>query len=73
MKDYILVGNKIDRESARVITCADALALSEQYCSPYIECSAKKNINISQIFEKAGDIFLRDLAHERKNIHPSPI
>lgn len=47
----ILVGNKCDREKDRVIDPSEPLALiSGQQQADFIETSAKKNINIEEIF-----------------------
>jgi Ras family protein len=46
----ILVGNKIDQEKDRQISTAEGAALAERLGCKFVECSAKQNINIGNVF-----------------------
>lgn len=46
----ILVGNKSDAQTQRVIDEDEARKLAEEYRVPFYECSCKSNVNIQQIF-----------------------
>jgi len=46
----ILVGNKCDIEKKRKVTSMDAKLVAREFRCPFIETSAKMNINIEQIF-----------------------
>ena len=49
----IIVGNKCDKEKSRVIGMDELQSLTEGVnCCDYVEASAKKNINIEEIFMK---------------------
>ena len=49
--NIILVGNKVDKEEARVIPKDEALELcSELKCIEYYETSAQNNINVDETF-----------------------
>lgn len=49
--DVILVGNKADREDARVISPTRAKELAEKYSLPYIETSAYTAQNVKESIE----------------------
>lgn len=49
--DVILVGNKADREDARVISPTRARELAEKYSLPYIETSAYTAQNVKESIE----------------------
>ncbi|CAF1631249.1 unnamed protein product [Adineta ricciae] len=49
--DMILVGNKCDLESERIITKARALEFARQHNVDYIETSALNNINVTESVE----------------------
>jgi Ras-related protein Rab-8A len=66
----ILVGNKCDLEKSRAVTKLQAQELANKLDCTYIECSAKENINITQIFsELIRDIHFK-INHEL--IIPNP-
>ncbi|ODV90710.1 hypothetical protein CANCADRAFT_15103, partial [Tortispora caseinolytica NRRL Y-17796] len=46
----ILVGNKCDREEDREVSRADAEALAKKMNCPFIETSAKQNVNTEKAF-----------------------
>ena len=47
----VLCGNKSDLEKERIISKKEGENLAKKYEIPFFECSAKKNININEIFE----------------------
>jgi len=48
----VLVGNKIDVDkSSIVVSTEEGKEISKQYKIPFFECSARKDINIKEIFE----------------------
>jgi GTPase SAR1 family protein len=49
--DVILVGNKADREEARVISQTRAKELADKYSLPYIETSAFTALNVKESIE----------------------
>jgi len=49
--DKILVGNKCDMESEKVVETARGSALAEEYSIKFFETSAKQNINVVESFE----------------------
>jgi small GTP-binding protein len=46
----VLVGNKADLAKKRAVPTEDAIKLAEQLGCSYVECSAKDNIKINEIF-----------------------
>lgn len=48
----MLVGNKVDRESERVVSREEGVALAQQLGSLFLECSAKTRENVEQCFEE---------------------
>ncbi|KAJ1730198.1 GTP-binding protein [Coemansia sp. Benny D160-2] len=46
----VLVGNKSDLPNERQVTRAEAEALAKSFGCPYIETSAKENLNIEDVF-----------------------
>ncbi|KAK6126241.1 hypothetical protein DH2020_040013 [Rehmannia glutinosa] len=48
----ILVGNKVDRESERVVSGEEGMALAEELGCLFLECSAKTRRNVEQCFEE---------------------
>lgn len=48
----ILIGNKCDvSDSARVVSFAEGQALAKEYGMEFFECSAKKDIGVTQAFQ----------------------
>lgn len=51
----VIVGNKVDcKETERQVSFAEGTALASKYNVPFVECSAKDNYNISEIFTTIG-------------------
>ncbi|KAK4396412.1 Ras-related protein RABC2a [Sesamum angolense] len=48
----MLVGNKVDRESERVVSREEGLALAKELGCLFYECSAKTRENVEQCFEE---------------------
>ncbi|ERN08815.1 ras-related protein RABC1 [Amborella trichopoda] len=48
----MLVGNKVDKESERVVTKKEGIAFAREYGCLFIECSAKTRVNVQQCFEE---------------------
>lgn len=48
----VLVGNKVDKESERVVTREEGIALAKEYGCLFFECSAKTRENVEQCFEE---------------------
>lgn len=47
-----LVGNKCDLEHKRKVTTAEAQALADKHNMPYVETSAKENLNVAMCFRR---------------------
>ena len=52
----VLVGNKCDSETTRVVTREQGQELANQLRCPFFEASAKQNENVDDAFEKLIDI-----------------
>jgi len=61
----MLVGNKADLQSQRMVSAEEAQALARQLKVPYIECSAKLRMNVDQSFHELVRIVRRFQAMER--------
>ncbi|XP_054790128.1 ras-related protein RABC2a-like isoform X2 [Prosopis cineraria] len=48
----MLVGNKVDRDSERVVSREEGSALAEELGSLFLECSAKTRENVEKCFEE---------------------
>ncbi|XP_057981998.1 ras-related protein RABC2a [Malania oleifera] len=48
----MLVGNKVDRESERVVSREEGIALAKELGCLFLECSAKTRENVEQCFEE---------------------
>jgi len=52
----ILVGNKSDAQTQRVINEEQAREIAETYSVPFYECSCKSNVNIQEIFLEMANL-----------------
>ncbi|XP_049885736.1 ras-like protein 2 [Pectinophora gossypiella] len=64
----LMVGNKADLDTQRVVSLEQAQALSRQLKVPYIECSAKARMNVDQAFHELVRLVRRFQEAERINI-----
>jgi len=48
----MLVGNKVDRETERVVSKKEGIALARQLGCLFLECSAKTHVNVENCFEE---------------------
>ncbi|XP_028789956.1 ras-related protein RABC2a [Neltuma alba] len=48
----MLVGNKVDRDSERVVSIEEGLVLAKELGSLFLECSAKTRENVEKCFEE---------------------
>ncbi|XP_038905103.1 ras-related protein RABC2a-like [Benincasa hispida] len=48
----MLIGNKVDRESERVVSREEGIALAKELGSYFLECSAKTRENVEKCFEE---------------------
>ncbi|KAE9446506.1 hypothetical protein RHGRI_031749 [Rhododendron griersonianum] len=48
----MLVGNKVDKESERVVTKKEGIDFAREYGCLFSECSAKTRVNVEQCFEE---------------------
>uniref|UniRef100_A0A6M2DFR8 Putative rab subfamily protein of small gtpase n=1 Tax=Xenopsylla cheopis TaxID=163159 RepID=A0A6M2DFR8_XENCH len=62
----LMVGNKADLETSRVVSVEEAQNLSRQLKIPYIECSAKLRMNVDQAFHELVRIVRRFQLSERQ-------
>lgn len=68
----ILVGNKCDLESARVISPEKGFEIASQLGIKYIEASAKQRINVDQAFQELVKVVRKFQAEERPPIPTKP-
>jgi len=67
----LMVGNKADLESQRVVSGEEIQNLVGQLHLPYIECSAKVRMNVDQAFHELVRIVRKFQASERPLLKPS--
>uniref|UniRef100_A0A7N0UU34 Uncharacterized protein n=1 Tax=Kalanchoe fedtschenkoi TaxID=63787 RepID=A0A7N0UU34_KALFE len=48
----MLVGNKVDKESDRVVSRKEGIDFAREYGCLFLECSAKTRVNVEQCFEE---------------------
>ncbi|XP_051119804.1 ras-related protein RABC2a-like [Andrographis paniculata] len=48
----LLVGNKVDRDSERVVTTEEGMALAKEHGCLFVECSAKTQANVKNCFKE---------------------
>ncbi|KAG6406002.1 hypothetical protein SASPL_133598 [Salvia splendens] len=71
----MLVGNKVDKESERVVSKKEGIDFAREYGCLFIECSAKTRVNVEQCFEElvwkildTPSLLAEGLAGNKKNI-----
>ena len=67
----VLVANKSDCQSERVISTQLGAAIAQQYGVPFYECSAKTGENVNDIFNKMGESVLDRLVSKKKDFESS--
>lgn len=68
----ILIGNKCDWEDKRVVSTEQGQALADELGIPFLEVSAKSNINIDQAFYSlAADIKKRLIDNQKTDVGTS--
>lgn len=58
---YIILGNKIDMRSERVVLLEEAEEKAKDFGVHYIETSARKGVNVTKAFEKLAVLILNSL------------
>lgn len=67
----ILLGNKVDLKSKRVVGFQEAKALAEELeFAAYLDLSVKESINVSESFELLTGIIYSFLTSEKEDFHP---
>lgn len=56
----MVAGNKCDLVEERVVSQRAIRDFTSEMDVPYVECSAKTNANVAQLFERAGLMLYRD-------------
>ncbi|XP_047980630.1 ras-related protein RABC1-like [Salvia hispanica] len=71
----MLVGNKVDKDSERVVSKKEGIDFAREYGCLFIECSAKTRVNVEQCFEElvlkildTPSLLAEGLAGNKKNI-----
>ena len=67
---FVVVGSKTDMEK-RVVTTSDAQEWCEMQNMPYIECSAKSNMNVNLAFKTAAELALEHKEKQLANVEKS--
>ncbi|KAL1928823.1 hypothetical protein VTP01DRAFT_2609 [Rhizomucor pusillus] len=48
----MIIGNKVDKESSRVVSYEEGAALAQKWQTLFIECSAKTKVGVKEAFEE---------------------
>ncbi|KAL7714692.1 Ras family GTPase RAS1 [Entamoeba marina] len=64
----IVVGNKIDLENERQISFEEGQQLADEWNVDFIECSAKEDINVNELFEIITLSVIENLPSFKRNI-----
>ncbi|KAJ8377819.1 hypothetical protein AAFF_G00251380 [Aldrovandia affinis] len=67
----ILVGNKCDQETERVVTAQKGKSLAEQLGFEFFEASAKENVNVRPVFDRIVDIIMVKVSEGGGDTDPS--
>lgn len=62
----ILIGNKCDWEEKRVVSTERGEELARELGIPFIETSAKSNINVEKAFYQLAQYFFLHITHNRE-------
>ena len=63
----ILIGNKKDDESLRIVSEDEGKKLAKNFNLEFLEASGKENINVKESFEKIAEAVIANTFSERKN------
>ncbi|KAL7721182.1 Ras family GTPase RAS1 [Entamoeba marina] len=65
----IIAGNKIDLENERQVTIEEGQQLADRWGANFIECSAKNNTNVLELFQGIAQLILenKQLQNETQN------
>ena len=63
----ILIGNKCDWEEKRAVTTERGQALADELGIPFLEVSAKSNINVEKAFYSLAAEIKKNLSETQKN------
>lgn len=70
----MLLGNKIDLVSKRVVEFKEAKSIAEELeIAAYLDISVKKNINVSESFELLNGIIYSFLSSDKEEFHPNDL
>ncbi|KAK3043032.1 hypothetical protein RJ639_002600 [Escallonia herrerae] len=67
----MLVGNKVDRESKRVVSREEGIALSKEHGCLFLECSAKTRENIMEVpslLEEGSTVAKRNILKQKPEL-----
>ena len=65
--ECLLIGNKIDLVSSRVVSLKEGEELAQQYKVPFIETSAKESVNVKDAFMKViSSLYQKDIEKKQK-------
>lgn len=65
--ECLLIGNKIDLVSSRVVSLKEGEDLAQQYKVPFIETSAKESVNVKDAFMKViNSLYQKDIEKKQK-------
>ncbi|KAL0074559.1 P-loop containing nucleoside triphosphate hydrolase protein [Phycomyces blakesleeanus] len=69
----MIVGNKVDKESSRVVSHREGSELARKLQSLFVECSAKTNMGVKEAFEELVIKIIETPALRQKSQSPSTI
>jgi small GTP-binding protein len=63
-ENIVVIGNKADKEDARVITLEEAQIMAETLSVSYTETSAKSGDGVAEAFEAVTKVIMKNLKHD---------
>ncbi|KAG1170605.1 hypothetical protein G6F70_007517 [Rhizopus microsporus] len=67
----MIVGNKVDKESARVVSYEEGLNFARKLQTLFVECSAKTKVGVRQAFEELVEKIIETPSLWQKNTAPN--
>ncbi|KAI8983728.1 P-loop containing nucleoside triphosphate hydrolase protein [Pilobolus umbonatus] len=67
----MIVGNKVDKESSRVVSYEEGANLAKKLQTLFVECSAKTKIGVEQAFEELVEKIIETPSLWQKNLAPT--